>query len=116
MIYINDIPSLRDPDNGGDLIVDDRKTKIDLINGTAIQSGGVFFGGFQLTCVFRKDNFERFKNLWLANQKVSYTDKEGVVYSGLTIKVSKFGYVDHFERYIKVEFELWRENKNANVL
>ena len=116
MIYINDIPSFRNPDNGGDLLVDDRKQKIPLINGTAIQSGGVFFDGFSLTVVFRKDKFEQFKYLWLTNQKVSYTDKEGVVYSDLTIKVSKFGYVDHFERYVKVEFELWRENKNANIL
>ena len=116
MIYINDIPSFRNPDNGDDLIIEDRKTKIDLINGTAIQSGGVFFGGFQLAVVFRKDNFERFKNLWLANQKVSYTDKEGVIYSGLTIKMNKYGYLDHFNKYIKAEFELWKESNTANSL
>lgn len=116
MIFINDIPSFRNPDNDDDYLVDDRKTKVPLINGTAIQNGGVFFGGFNLTVVFKKSDFERFKNLWLANEKVSYTDKAGVVYSGLTIKVSKFGRVDNFHDYIKVEFELWKETKSANSL
>lgn len=116
MIYINDIPSLRNPDSGDDVIIDDRKTKVELINGTAIQNGGVFLGGFSLTCVFSKADFERFKNLWLANEKVSYTNKAGVIYSGLTIKVSKYGYVDSFHNYIKVEFDLWKESKNANTI
>lgn len=116
MIYINDIPSLRNPDNGEDLIIDDRKEKIPLINGTTIQNGGVFFGGFQLSCVFSKTNFERFKNLWLANQTVTFTDKAGVIYSGLTIKVNKYGYVDHFLNYIQVDFELWKITHSANSL
>ena len=116
MIYINDIPSLRNPDNGDDLIIDDRKEKVPLINGTTIQNGGVFFGGFQLSCVFAADNFARFKNLWLANSTVSYTDKNGVIYSDLTIKLNKFGYVDHFHDFIKVEFELWKISHSANDL
>lgn len=116
MIFINDIPSLRDPYNGDDLIVDDRKEKIPLINGTAIQNGGAFFGGFQLTCVFSAANFERFKNLWLANSTVSYTDKNGVIHSDLTIKLNKFGYVEHFHNFIKVDFELWKESRTANNL
>lgn len=109
MIYINNIPSARDPDNGGDRLVDDRKEKIPLINGTAIQNGGIFFGGFQLSCVFSRANFELVKSLWLADQKVSYTDQAGEIYTGLTMKFTKYGYVDKFKNYVKLDFELWKE-------
>ena len=109
MIYINDIPSLRTPDNGETFIVDDRKTKIALINGTAIQNGGIFFGAIQLTCVFSAANFELIKTLWLNNEKVSFTDQTGKTFTGLTLKFNKYSYVSKFNNYVTLEFELWKE-------
>lgn len=106
MIYINDIPSLRDADSDDGLIIDDRKEIIDLINGTVIQNGGIFFGGFKITCVFSKNNFARFLNLWLSNTTVSYTDKTGVTFSGLTIKLYNVIPVDQFTHYVSVKFDL----------
>ena len=116
MIYINDIPSLRNSDSDDDLLIDDRKEIVELINGTCIQNGGNFFGGFRLTCVFSADNFRQILNLWLANSTVSYTDKAGVTFSGLSIKLNKFSRVDNFHGYFRAEFELIKaQNRQLTI-
>ena len=78
MIFINDIPSLRNPDNKDGRNIDDRKTTIPLINGTHIQNGG--------------------KTL-----------------TGLTIKLNNYSYVDKFESYVSVNFELLKAEYGRSV-
>ena len=115
MIFINDIPSFRNPDNHDGRNIDDRKTKVPLINGTHIQNAGKFFGSIPVTCVFTQANFDRFMNLWLSDETVSYTDKTGKTFSGLTIKLNSYNYVDKFETYVSVNFELLKAEYGRSV-
>ena len=116
MIYINNIPSLRKADNGEDFLIDDRKEVIKLINGTTIQNGGIFFGGFNLSVVFSNTNFELIKTLWLADQTVTFTTSDGVVFSGLTLKFIKWRPLDDYPEYTKLDFELLKASTQANSL
>jgi hypothetical protein len=111
MIYINNIPSLRDSDNGDGLLIDDRKTETKLINGTTYQNGGAFLNGIQLSCVFHKINFNQILHLWLGNATVSYTDKNGKTFTGFTIKIDKITPVDFFKQYYQIDFTLLKEQR-----
>ena len=110
MIYINDIPSFRDPDSFK-LIVDDRVSKIELINGVAVQDMGYVAEGdaFSIVCMFSADNFDRVSDLWAARQKVSFTDIAGVTWQGLRIVIKEVEYDRNFPDYVIATFELWRK-------
>lgn len=110
MIYINNIPSFRDPESYK-LIIDDRVEKIELINGVAVQDYGHIAEGdaFSIVCVFSKANFNRVLALWEAREKVSFTDTAGVVWQALRIVLKEYEYLEKFPKYIKATFELWRK-------
>lgn len=109
MIFINDIPSLRNPDSF-ELNIEDRIEKIELIGGNAVQDFGHVETGdvFALDCVFSRDNWSRIESLWAARQFVSFTDVAGVVWTNLRIVVKRIKYVERFPHYVHVIFELWR--------
>lgn len=109
MIFINDIPSLRDPESDS-LSFDDRVQKVPLINGNTVQDYGHIESGdtFTLSCVFSVANYERLKALWLARQKVTYTDKAGTVYTNCRLVFKSIQYVANFPNYVTLEFEIWR--------
>ena len=109
MIYINDIPSFRDPEHYT-ITPDDRVEKIDLINGVVVQDFGHITGGdtFALECLFTMDNFNRFVDLWERRQKVSFTDTGGITWQGLRIVLKSFERDRNFPEYVMTTFELWR--------
>ena len=109
MIFINDIPSLRDPESS-ELSFDDRVEKVELINGNGVQDYGHVESGDvnNLTCVFSAANYERLKALWAARQRVNYTDEAGIVSFSLRLVFRKIKYVRKFPHYVTLTFELWR--------
>ena len=108
MIYINDIPSFRDPERYK-VIPDDRVQKIEIINSVAVQDYGHIPDGdvFSLTCMFRKENFARFLVLWEARIRVTFTDTKGVTYQNLLIHILEYEPDKDFPEYTTVSFELW---------
>lgn len=109
MIFINGIPSLRNPESSS-LSFDDRVEKVELINGNGVQDYGHVESGdvFSLTCVFSVANYERLKALWTARQFVSYTDEAGVVFGSLRLVFRRIERVKKFPNYVTLQFELWR--------
>ena len=109
MIYINDIPSLRDPESIS-YTIDDRIQKIPLINGNTVQDYGYFSTGdvISLSCVFSVANFQRLQALWINRQKVSFTDTAGVIWQNMRLVFKSFKRDEHFKNYIILDFELWR--------
>ena len=90
MIYINDIPSFRNPETEI-LRVDDRIEKIELLGGVAVQDMGRVKAGdvLSLKCLFSRENYLRFEELWESRAKVNYTDPVGIVWQNMTLKVKE---------------------------
>ena len=109
LIFINDIPSLRDPESF-ELIFDDRIEKVQLINGNAVQDYGHVDNGdyFVVTAIFAIANYLRLQNVWINRQKVSFTDEAGVIWSDLRLVFRKIKYLKKFPKYIELTFELWK--------
>jgi len=109
MIYINDIPSFREPEDE-ELIPDDRRERIELIDNVMSQDLGRIEAGdvIALQCLFSPENYARLKALWLSRVKVNYTDEEGVVWQNLTMKFLKIKKHKGYPNYKFVTFELWR--------
>lgn len=109
MIYINDIPSFRNPESEV-LTVDDRIEKIELIYSAAVQDLGRVEAGDTLTlkCMFKRENYLRFEELWHSRAKVNYTDPVGVVWQNMTLKVKEIERNRDFLEFVFVTFELWR--------
>lgn len=109
MIYINDIPSFRDPE-AFKVIPDDRIEKIPLIGGVTTQDYGHIAAGdvFQLTCMFSEDNFDKFLQLWEAREPVTLTTQRGHEFPMLKIVIQEYKYDKDFPECILVTFELWR--------
>ena len=112
MIFINDIPSFRDPDSFK-LIVDDRISKVEIIGGVAIQDFGYVPAGdvFSVVCMFETKNFNKIIKLWTNRETVSFTDIAGVVWKEMRIVIKEFEYDSHFPDYVLVTFELWKTDK-----
>ena len=110
MIYINDIPSFRDPERCK-VIPDDRVQKIEIINSVAVQDYGHVADGdaFSLTCMFSEENVARFMDLWEARTKVTFTDTKGRIHQNLRIHILEYEPDKDFPEYITVSFELWRK-------
>ena len=110
MIFINDIPSFRDPENFA-VGIDDRVEKIDLINDVIVQDFGHILGGDVLSveCTFSPDNLVRFLELWENREKVSMTDTAGYVWEDLRIVLKQLKRDKHFPEYVTATFELWRK-------
>ncbi len=109
MIYINDIPSFRDPESHEE-IVDDRIEKIELINGNTIQDYGHCYTGdtIALTCIFKSKYYSRLMDLWGNREKVTYTDQSGNVFTDMRLVIRRIKYVEKFPEYLILTFELWR--------
>lgn len=109
MIFINDIPSLRNPENTSHTF-DDRVDKIELINGNVAQDYGHIESGDTdaITCVFSAKNFERIKTLWASRTRIAYTDENGTVHNNLRLVFRNIRRVNKFPDYVILSFELWR--------
>ncbi len=110
MIYINSIPSFRDPESYK-VIPDDRVQKIEIIGGVALQDYGHIAAGdtFALTCLFSKENFQSVLALWEARSSVTFTDTAGEIFSGLRIVMKEYERDKNFPDYVMASFELWRK-------
>lgn len=109
MIFINNIPALRNPESC-DYIMEDRIEKVQLINGNAVQDYGHIESGdaFAITCIFSTVNFETVKQLWINRTKVTFTDENGVVWNNMRLVLRRYKRLDKFPNYLSVTFELWR--------
>ena len=109
MIYINDIPSFRNPESEV-LKPDDRKERIELIGAVVVQDMGRVKSGdvLSLKCLFTRENYLRFEELWKSRAMVNYTDPLGVVWENVTIKWLEVERNRDFPEYIFVTFEVWR--------
>lgn len=109
VIYINNIPSLRDPESSV-LTFDDRIEKIQLINGNTVQDYGHIASGdvISLTCVFSVANYNQIKNLWTSRTRVSFTDTSGEVWTNLRLVFRNIKREKRFPNYVTLTFELWR--------
>lgn len=109
MIYINDIPSFRNPDSSV-LNFDDRVENIELIGGNVAQDYGHVENGdkLSLTCLFSYANYQLLKTLWTNRTKVSYTDEAGVIWTNLRLVFRNVRRYRNFPNYVTLTFELWR--------
>lgn len=109
MIYINNIPSFRNPEEE-EFIPDDRQERIEIIGDIEVQDLGRVENGdvISLQCMFSAANFELLKALWLARTKVTYTDTGGQQYQNMRIKITRWKRDRDFPNYFFVNFELWR--------
>ena len=109
MIYINDIPSFRNPETEV-LTPDDRLEKIELIGDILVQDMGRVEAGdvLSLKCLFSRENYLRLETVWLSREKVNYTDVLGVVWQNMTLKILEIERDRNYPEYIFVTFELWR--------
>ena len=109
MIYINDIPSLRDPDQTEEQF-DDRIEKVELINGNTVQDYGHIESGdkFVLTCIFKEANYQRIKALWTSRTRVTYTDEAGETHANMRLVFRNARRLAKFPGYRSLSFELWK--------
>lgn len=109
MIYINDIPSFRNPESEV-WIINDRLERIELIGSVIVQDNGRTVSGdiIQLKCLFSKENYYRVEQLWMSRTPVNYTDAAGDVWQDMTLKVTEIERDRNFPEYVFVTFELWR--------
>lgn len=109
MIYINDIPSFRDPEVC-ELNIDDRIEKVELINGNTVQDYGHCETGdsISLECIFSMENYLRINELWQTRTKVNFTDESGDIWSNMRLVLKKIKYVKKFPEYVYLNFELWK--------
>ncbi len=108
MIFINNIPSLRDPESIS-YSFDDRIQKIALINGNTVQDYGHIESGdsFNISAVFSIANYALIKNLWINRTKVSFTDEKGNVFQNCRLVFKSVKHEANFP-YVILDFELWR--------
>lgn len=109
MIYINDIPSFRDPESC-EYIFDDRIEKIELINGNAVQDYGYVQSGdsYSIEAFFSMENFLRIQELQMQRQLVTFTDEAGAVWENMRMVFRRIKRDKSFKSYIYLTFELWR--------
>ena len=109
MIFINDIPSFRDPESC-EYTFDDRIEKIELINGNAVQDYGHVESGdvYSVECMFTRANYLRVLTLWKAREFVDYTDEEGIVNEHMRLVCRRVRRDKNFPNYLFLTFELWR--------
>lgn len=109
MIYINNVPSFRDPESLEE-IIDDRIEKIELINGNTIQDYGHCYTGdiIAIECIFHEQYYNQLMGWWGNRQKVTFTDPRGNVWQDMRLVIKRVKYVSKFPEYLLLSFELWR--------
>lgn len=110
MIYINNVPSFRDPESYK-IIPDDRIEKIEIIGSVAIQDYGHISDGdvISLQCLFSEANFNQILNLWNTRTPVTFRDKAGKTFSNMLIVMKEYEPDKNFPKYIMATLELWRK-------
>lgn len=113
MIYIDDIPSFRNPESYK-VTVDDRIQKIEVINGVALQDYLHIAAGdvISLTCLFTEENFNQLLALWERRTSVTFTDTAGATYPGKIIIMKEYERDRNFPTHILVTFELWQKGES----
>lgn len=109
MIYINGIPSFRNPEKEI-FTPDDRQERIELIDSTAVQDLGRNESGdiCSVQCLFAADNFDRLQALWVNRTPITYVDSAGVSHSFARLKITEWERDKNFPTHILATFELWR--------
>lgn len=109
MIYINNIPSLRDPESS-EIIFDHRINKLEFIDGVVAQDFGYIKGGtvISIECVFLKSNYEKIISLWANKQRVTYRDEAGNVWKKMKLIIRRIKYYNRFKDYVWLTIELWK--------
>lgn len=109
MIWINDIPSLRDPESIT-YNFDDRIQRVPLLYGNTVQDYGYIPTGdyFTITCVFSMQNWLKLQQYWVNRTLVNFTDTGGTVWEKCRIVCRSYQRVAKFPNYITLNFELWR--------
>ena len=109
MIFINDIPSLRDPETIT-YNFDDRIEKIKLINGNTVQDyGHIPSGGvFSISAVFSLENYNRLRTLWENRIPVTFNDGNEGIWQGMRLVFKSITRDRNFPKYVTLNFELWR--------
>lgn len=109
MIFINDIPSYRDPES----IVynfDDRVQKIPLIKGNTVQDYGNIDSGavIVMSVVFTLSNYLLIKNLWINRTLVTFNDGLGLIINNCRLVFKSVKRERLFPNFVTLNFELWR--------
>ena len=109
MIYINDIPSFRNPEST-EYTFDNRIEKIELINGNAVQDYGHVESGdvYSVECMFTRANYLRVIQLWKAREFVTYIDEAGIVNEHMRLVCRRVRRDKKFPHYYYLTIELWR--------
>lgn len=109
MIYINNIPSFRNPENS-EFTFDDRVEKVELINDNTVQDYGHVESGdkLSLTCLFSRTNYEQLKILWLNRTQITYIDESGETSTYQRLVFRKLKRHPRFYDYVFLTFELWK--------
>ena len=109
MIYINGIPSFRDPESFK-IQFNDRVEKIKVIDDVVVQDLGHVTGDDEIaiTCMFSTQNFNQILELWNSRTLVTFIDTAGISWSGMRIVMREYQIDKHFPNYVMATFELWR--------
>ena len=109
MIYINDIPSFRDPETEK-VTIDDRQTRIEVVGGVIVHDlGRIQLGSIlSVVCMFTWEAYLRVESLWITGEKVTYTDMGGLTWQDMRLVFREIERDKNFPDHIKLTFELWR--------
>lgn len=109
MIYINNIPSLRDPEKS-EIILDHRIEKTKVIGGVVVQDFGHIKQGIEISleCIFEKKQYTALIKLWASKARVSYIDEAGNTWEDMKLVLRRLKFDRCFKDYVWVTFELWK--------
>lgn len=109
MIFIDNIPSLRDPDSIT-YTFDDRIQKVPLINGNTVQDYGNIDSGavISISAIFSIPNYLLIKNLWINRTLVTFDDGLGFIIHNCRLVFKSIKRERLFPNFVTLNFELWR--------
>ena len=89
--------------------LDDRSEKIETIGGVYIQDNGIIDEGTTIngSARFSPADFLLLKQHWAERTPVTVIDQSGAT-GQWRVKLRSYKYVEKFEKYVDVSFELWR--------
>lgn len=99
-ISIGTLQTFKNPDNWK-VKPDNRKVRTELYNGYIVQDFGMCGNIITCNAVFSKANFETLQGYANAGTEVTVTDHKGTAYSGCTVVIDDWNYVDENNRYKK---------------
>ena len=95
------------------IIPDDRVTRIEIIEGIAIQDMGRVYEGdiFSCTITVPADDAKTILDKWRFRTLVTVIDPAGEEYTKMRIVVKKYSYVNRFKGYYNMDIEFWSETE-----